>query len=299
MAIKSLQEILDKSRNKESKVLAVAAAEDKHVLQAVKQAIVSDIIKVILVGDREKILVIAYDITFDISDIEIIDERDYADSCKTAVALVRDGKADFLMKGIVDTGTLLKAVLDKETGLRMGGVLSHVAFFETKFYHKLLCITDAAMNIAPDVDTKVEIINNAVEACLRLGIENPKVAALAAVEHVNPKMQATIDADKLKQLNAEGIIKNCIVDGPLALDNAISKEAAMHKGIKGEVAGDADVLLVNDINVGNVFYKSLNFLGGAVSGAVIMGAKVPIVLTSRADSETSKLLSIAVAAAME
>jgi phosphate butyryltransferase len=171
--------------------------------------------------------------------------------------------------------------------------------FETPNYHKLIAVTDAAMNVAPELSEKIHIVNNAVELFNRLGISKPKVAILSAVELVNPKMQATIDAALLKVMNNRGQIKNCIIDGPLALDNAISKEAAAHKGIISDVAGDADILVTHDINTGNVLYKSLNFMGGAVSAAVIMGAQAPIVLTSRADSEISKKLSIALAAAME
>ena len=296
--MKSLKEVLEKAKHNKSKMLVVAAAEDNHVLEAVKQAVLDNIINVILVGDKEKILTISKEIAFDLNDIEIIDEQNPENSCSLAVDLINSGKADFLMKGLVGTAVLLKAVLDKENGLRKEELLSHVAFFETKYYHKLLCITDAAMNIEPKLEAKAGIIKNAVQACLGLGISKPKVSAVAAVEFVNPKMQATVDAAELKAMNQRGNIKDCIVDGPLALDISISKEAAHHKGIESEVAGDADILLMHDINVGNVFYKSLNFLGGAVSGAVIMGAKTPIVLTSRADSQESKLLSIAVAAAM-
>lgn len=296
--MKSLKEVLEKAKHNKSKMLVVAAAEDKHVLEAVKQAVLDNIINVILVGDKEKILTISKEIAFDLNDIEIIDEQNPENSCSLAVDLINSGKADFLMKGLVGTAVLLKAVLDKENGLRKEELLSHVAFFETKYYHKLLCITDAAMNIEPKLEAKAGIIKNAVQACLGLGISKPKVSAVAAVEFVNPKMQATVDAAELKAMNQRGNIKDCIVDGPLALDISISKEAAHHKGIESEVAGDTDILLMHDINVGNVFYKSLNFLGGAVSGAVIMGAKTPIVLTSRADSQESKLLSIAVAAAM-
>jgi len=296
--LKSLKEVLEKAKHNKSKMLVVAAAEDKHVLEAVKQAVLDNIINVILVGDKEKILTISKEIAFDLNDIEIIDEQNPENSCSLAVDLINSGKADFLMKGLVGTAVLLKAVLDKENGLRKEELLSHVAFFETKYYHKLLCITDAAMNIEPKLEAKAGIIKNAVQACLGLGISKPKVSAVAAVEFVNPKMQATVDAAELKAMNQRGNIKDCIVDGPLALDISISKEAAHHKGIESEVAGDTDILLMHDINVGNVFYKSLNFLGGAVSGAVIMGAKTPIVLTSRADSQESKLLSIAVAAAM-
>ncbi len=296
--MKNLNEILEKAKQNKSKTLVVAAAEDKHVLEAVKQAVLDNIIELILVGDKKKILSISKNIKFSLKNIKIIDEQNPDISCTKSVDLINSGEGDFLMKGLVGTAVLLKAVLDKENGLRKEKLLSHVAFFQTKYYHKLLCITDAAMNIEPDVKAKARIIQNAVNACLGLGISKPKVSAIAALEFVNPKMQATVDAAELKAMNKKGEIKNCIVDGPLALDISISKEAAKHKAIKSEVAGDADILLMHDINVGNVFYKSLNFLGGAVSGAVIMGAKVPIVLTSRADSEESKLFSIAVAAAM-
>jgi len=296
--VKNLNEILEKAKQNKSKTLVVAAAEDKHVLEAVKQAVLDNIIELILVGDKKKILSISKNIKFSLKNIKIIDEQNPDISCTKSVDLINSGEGDFLMKGLVGTAVLLKAVLDKENGLRKEKLLSHVAFFQTKYYHKLLCITDAAMNIEPDVKAKARIIQNAVNACLGLGISKPKVSAIAALEFVNPKMQATVDAAELKAMNKKGEIKNCIVDGPLALDISISKEAAKHKAIKSEVAGDADILLMHDINVGNVFYKSLNFLGGAVSGAVIMGAKVPIVLTSRADSEESKLFSIAVAAAM-
>ena len=202
------------------------------------------------------------------------------------------------MKGNVSTGPLLKVVLDKEKGLRKGATLSHVAFMETPYYHKLLCVTDAAVNVAPEFKDKVEMINNAVEAFHKLGNEEPKVAVIGAVEVVNPKMEATEHAALLTLMNRRRQIKGCIIDGPLALDNAVSKEAADHKGIISDVAGDCDIILTPDINGGNILYKSLNFLGGATAGAVIMGAMVPIVLTSRSDSEKSKLCSIALAAAM-
>ena len=299
MEINKLSQIVDKAKNKESKVLVVAAAEDLHVLQAVKKAKDENIVNAIFVGDSTKIEDYAKQIDLDITDIEIIHEIDVVKSCKTAVNLVRQGRGDILMKGLVSTGILLKAVLDKESGLRKGGLLSHVALFETAHYHKLIGITDAAMNVEPNVVEKAHIIENSVELFNRLGIEKPKVSVLAAVELINPKMQATVDAGTLTTMNRRGQIKNCIVDGPLALDISISKEAADHKGIISDVAGDADLLLAHDINVGNVLYKSLNFLGGANSAALIMGAQAPIVLTSRSDNETSKMLSIALAAALD
>ena len=220
------------------------------------------------------------------------------ESARIAVSMVKSGEVDILMKGFVSTGALLKAVLDKDNGLRKGKILSHVAFFESPHYHKLLCVTDVAMNMEPDFDTKIHILNNAVEACHNIGIEIPKVAVVAAVEVVNPKMEATVHAAMMKTMSDRKQFTGCIVDGPLALDNAVNKEAAHHKGIVSEVAGDCDVILVPNLEAGNMFYKALNFMGGATVAAVIMGASVPIVLTSRSDSGLSKMYSIALAAAM-
>ena len=243
---------------------------------------------------------IAQAIDFDLSDVQIVhNDKGPNVSAQIAVSMVKSGEADILMKGFVSTGGLLKAVLDKENGLRKGKILSHVAFFESPHYHKLLCVTDVAMNMDPDFDTKVHILNNAVEACHKIGIEIPKVAVVAAVEVVNPKMEATIHAAMMKTMSDRKQFTGCIVDGPLALDNAINKEAAHHKGIVSDVAGDCDVILAPNLEAGNMFYKALNFMGGATVAAVIMGAAVPIVLTSRSDSESSKMFSIALAAAMD
>ncbi len=294
-----LSELTEKAKSKTRRKIAVAAAEDEPVLKALKTAVEEGIVTPILVGKKTEIERIAKSIDFDLSGIEIINnEKSPAVSAQLAVVEVKKGNAEALMKGFVSTGTLLKAVLDKENGLRKGGVLSHVAFFESPYYHKLLCVTDVAMNIAPDFDTKVAILNNAVEACHRIGIENPKVAVIAAVETVNPKMEATIHAAMLKTMSDRKQITGCIIDGPLAIDNAVDKHAAEHKGIVSEVAGDCDVILVPDIEAGNMFYKALNFLGGASTAAVIMGAAVPIVLTSRSDTDKTKMLSVALAAAM-
>ncbi len=198
----------------------------------------------------------------------------------------------------MNTGQLVKAIIDKEYGLLNGKLLSHIAFFESPYYHKVLCITDAALNISPDFEEKVAIVNNAVGVYHRLGVKNPLVAVLAPVETVNPKMEATIHASMLTQMQKRKQIEGCIIDGPLALDNAVSYEAAKHKGLNSEVAGNADILLAPDLNAGNMLYKSLNFLGGAVCAAIVAGASIPVVLTSRADQDKSKYLSIALAVAM-
>lgn len=299
MEIKSLSTFIDIAKQKITRKLVVAAAADEPVLMAVKNAYSEGIIIPILVGDVSLIKKIAKEIGFDISKIEIFDEPDAIKASIKAVSIIKEGKAEILMKGLVATGPLLKAVLDKENGLKKGAALSHVAFFESPYYHKLIAVTDAAMNVYPEFNDKVDMLNNAVEVFHKLGISNPKVAVVCAVETVNEKMPPTVHAAMMTMMNKRGQIKGCIVDGPLALDNAVSKEAAHHKGIKSEVAGDADLILTPNIESGNILYKSLNFLGGAVTAAVIMGAKVPIVLTSRADSEKSKMLSIALAAAME
>ena len=264
----------------------------KALLEATKEGIVTPL----LVGDQRKIERIAQSIGFNLKGIELIDNREEATlSARIAVSIIKSGEADFIMKGFLSSGNLLKAVLDKETGLRTGQLLSHVAFFESPYWHKILCVTDAAINIAPGLDAKVQIIQNAVKACRAIGIEKSKVAVAAAVEIVNPKMEATVHALQLKEMNERGELKGCIVDGPFAIDIAVNREAARHKGIGGVVAGDCDVILAPDIEAGNMFYKALIFLGGSSTAALVMGAAVPIVLTSRADDERSKLLSIALA----
>lgn len=295
MVLTQLQDILEKASKTIPVKVSVAAAEDKNVLEAIKKATNNNIISPILVGDKKKISKLLSEINFHIKDEDIIHTINTQIAVEKATELVAERKAAILMKGLVSTGVLLKAVLKDEYKLKKGGLLSHFAIFESPYYHKLFGITDAAMNISPNLHEKVHLLNNAVEVFRKLGIDEPKVAVLCAIETVNEKMCATMDASLLSTMNKRGQIKNCIVDGPLALDNAISREAALHKNISGEVAGDADILLAPDINSGNILYKSLNFLGGSSSAAVIIGAKVPIVLTSRSDNEKSKLMSIALA----
>ncbi|NOQ26230.1 MAG: bifunctional enoyl-CoA hydratase/phosphate acetyltransferase [Bacteroidales bacterium] len=298
MIYKSLNDIISIAKGKKTRRLAVAAAGDKPVLEAVKKAYLEGIIIPVLVGNKSEIEKISKEIDFDLSNIEIHEELNPAISSIKAVALIKEGKADILMKGLVSTAPLLKAVLDKDHGLRKGSTLSHFAFVESPYYHKLIGITDAAMNIVPDINEKVSIIKNSVEVFHRLGIENPKVAVVGPLEVVNPKIESTTHAAILTVMNNRGQIKGCIIDGPFAIDNAVSKEASEHKGIVSEVAGDADILMVPDLNSGNMLYKALMFMGGSTSASVIVGAKVPIVLTSRADTDKSKMMSIALAAAM-
>jgi len=295
---KSLEDLLELAKKRGPKKVSVAVAQDKDVLSAIKNATESKIAEPILVGDKEKILEIAKELQFDLSGIEIINEKDGALACRIATEMVSSGKADVLMKGLIDTSVIMKQVLDSEIGLRTGKVISHVAVFDVSTYHKVFIVTDAAMNIAPDIYQKKEIIENAVELAKSLDIERPKVAVLASKEKVSPKMEATIHAKELADMNRSGEITGCLVDGPFALDNAISKESAKLKGINSEVAGDADILLVPHIDAGNVLYKCLSFLANAKSAGLIVGTKSPIVLTSRADNEESKLNSIALAVLM-
>ncbi len=297
--IKNFAELVEMAKTKETRRVAVAAAADKPVLMALKQAMEDGIAMPVLVGNKEEILRIGGAIDFNFDGVEIYSENNPKKSAVKAVELIRENKADILMKGLVSSGDFLKAILNKENGLRKSGTLSHVAFFESPNYHKLLGLTDAALNVEPEFHEKVAILKNAVEAFHKLGIDTPKVAVIGAVETVNPKMLPSTDAALMTMMNKRNQISGCIVDGPLALDNAVSAEAAHHKGIESEVAGEVDLVCTPDIYSANIMYKTLNFLGGAISAAVIMGATVPVVLTSRSDTDQSKLMSIALAAAME
>lgn len=298
MTLSKLSSFSARASRKNKQTIAIAAANDKEVLLAVKQAVEQQTVSPLLFGNRQQILQLLEEITLSLPDKNIIEAESPQDAAKQAARAVADGKAQIIMKGLVSTGDFLKAIIKRKLGLIDGGLLSHIAFIESPAYHKLLCITDAAMNIAPDFNDKIKILQNAIKTYSQLGISEPKAAAIAAVETVNPRMEATVHAAMLERMNKRGQLNGCILDGPLALDNAISKEAARQKNIGGPVAGDADILLLPDINTGNVLYKSLNFLGGSKSAALITGAKVPIVLTSRADNHDSKFFSIALATAL-
>ncbi len=294
--IKTMQDIVKRAQLLEKKTVVVAVANDEHVLEAVHMAMLDNIIQAILVGDEAEIKQIMFNLNMDIDDYQIIDIPDPVLACEESVKMISQNMADILMKGMVDTAIILRAALDKEFGMRTPNRISHVSVMEIPTYHKLLLMSDGAMNIAPDVEIKQEIIENGVAIAHALGIKIPNVGCIAAVEKVNPKMQATLDAQELILRNQNDRIKGCIVGGPFAMDNAINKEAAIHKGITDPMAGDVDFLLMPQIESGNVFYKSMMFLGNAKSASVIAGAKKPIVLTSRADSKESKYYSIALAA---
>ena len=293
---KNFEDLLVKVNEISKKKVAVAVAQDEPVLEAIKLAKEKGISDAILVGDKKEIKKIADKIGMDLSDYEVVNEENVTKASLEAIRLVSTGKADMVMKGLVDTATFLRSVLNKEVGLRTGKLMSHVSVFEIEGIDRLILLTDEAFNTYPDLKGKVQILNNAVGVAHACGIEFPKVAAVCAVEVVNQDMQATIDAALLAKMNDRGQIKGCIVDGPLALDNALSVEAANHKGITGEVAGKADIVLLPNIETANVMYKTLTYTAKTRNGGLLVGTSAPVILTSRADSFETKVNSIALAA---
>ena len=292
---KSFEELISKANQKTLKKVSVSNAQDEPVLQAVKAAKEQNIATAILVGDEAKIREIAASIDMDLTDFEIINEPDTEAAALKAVELVHNGKADILLKGLLETKTFLKSVLNKEVGLRTGKMLSHVCVFEIEGINRLLFFTDVAFNTYPTLADKVNIINNAVEVAHACGIECPKVAPLCAVETVNPKMQPTVDADNLTKMYEGGDFKGCQIYGPLSMDLAIDPEAAVHKGVTNPVAGHGDILLFPNIDAGNITYKILVRTAKVKIGNVLVGTSAPVVLTSRSDDFQTKLNSIALA----
>ncbi|WP_139905817.1 phosphate butyryltransferase [Clostridium thermarum] len=294
--VKNFDDLLAKVKSGQIKKVAVAVAQDEPVLEAVKAAQEQGIAEAILVGDESAIKKVADKIGMDLTKFEILHEPNDIKAALKAVELVSKGQANMVMKGLVDTANFLRAVLNKEVGLRTGRLMSHVAVFEIKGFDRLIFLTDAAFNMYPDLKAKIDILNNAVEVAHAVGIDTPKVAPVCAVEVVNPDMPATIDASILSKMNDRGQIKGCIVDGPLALDNAISEEAAKHKKVGGPVAGKADILLLPNIDAANVMYKTLTYTSESRNGGILVGTSAPVILTSRADSFETKTYSIALAA---
>lgn len=292
----NFDDLFEKLKEVKKKKVAVAVAQDLPVLEALKEATSKGIVEGILVGDKHEINKIAAEIELDLTEFEIVNEKDPKKAALEAVRLVSTGKADMVMKGLVDTATFLRAVLNKEIGLRTGKLMSHVAVFDIEGYDRLLFLTDAAFNTYPDLKAKVQIINNSVTVAKACGIDLPKVGCICAVEVVNQDMAATIDAALLAKMNDRGQIKGCLVDGPFALDNAISEEAAHHKGVHGEVAGRADILMLPSIETANVMYKTLTMLSKSKNGGLLVGTSAPVILTSRADTFEVKVNSIALAA---
>ncbi len=300
--MRTLEELVELARKKGAKRVVVAGAQEAEVLAALEDGRKSGFATGILVGDPEEIKTTAEKVGVDLANYEMVEEKDLKKTASVAVEILKRGDADVLMKGLVSTSDFMKAVLNKETGLldrSSKRLLSHVAVFEIPAYHKLLIITDAAINIAPTLEEKIEILKNAVEVAHSLEIENPKVAVVGAVEKVNPgKMPATEHAAILSMMNRRGQIKGCLVDGPFGFDNAINKKAAETKKIDSEVAGDADIILCPEIETANVLYKTLQYFANASCAAVVAGTPVPIVLTSRADPHKTKFDSLALGVLM-
>jgi phosphate butyryltransferase len=291
--VKNFDEIKNSVGSGKRKNVAVAMAQDADILKALVKAHQQGMADAILIGSGNELEHIAVNAHLDLKDFEIREEQDEHKCVQQAVRLVREGAAQVLMKGLCSTAAFLKGILDKENGLRSGKILSHLAIFESPAYHKLLFMSDAAMNISPGLSEKIAITENAIQAAHDLGYENPKVALLSAVEKVNAEgMPSTADAAIIAKMGERQQIKNAVIDGPLALDNALSRHANAVKGLKSPVGGDTDICIVPNIESGNIFYKLLTILGNAKVAGVITGAAAPVVLTSRADSDESKLLSI-------
>ncbi len=297
MELKNFKELIAKVQNNDSKKrVAVAAAHDEHTLEAVFRAKNDKLVEPILIGDKIKIIEILQKLSIEFDEDNIINTDSDTEAAEKTVALINEGKADFIMKGKLQTADLLKAVVNKEKGLRTGNVISHVTILEIPAYHKLVAVTDGGMMMYPNVEEKKQIIENVVDVFLSLGYECPKVAVLAAVETVNPKMPETVDADILKKMNQNNEIKNCIIEGPISVDLTFNKESAKIKGYESPITGEVDILIAPNITTGNIMSKAiLEFANGTMAG-MIVGAKVPIVLTSRGATAEEKYLSLVLSA---
>ena len=298
MVVKNFEELISKVKGyPQAKRMVVAAAGEEHTLEAALHARKEGIVTPVLVGDKAKIVEILTKLGESVPEEDIYDVPDVVEAAEKSVALIREGKGDFLMKGYLDTSVLLKAVVNKENGLGKGGVMSHFTMFEVPGAEKILVAVDGGMVTYPTLEQKKAIIENTVGVLHAFGYENPKVGVLACVEKINPKMPETVEADALKQMNLNGELTGCVVEGPISYDCAMSKEVAELKGFKSEVAGDADVLVAPNIHAGNIMGKMLTITVGARMAGFIVGAKCPIVLTSRGSSADEKYMSIVVSAA--
>jgi phosphate butyryltransferase len=291
--IRSFNELKATARARGPRNVAIAAANDKEVIFAAHDAEAQGFAKCILVGDRLKIERTAGEQDINISNMLVIDEPVPKQAARKVMELVSTGQANIAMKGRVETGDFLRAALDKQFNLRIGRLLSHVAIFEIPGFDRLVFVSDAGVVVAPTMEQKIEIVQNAIDVARSLGIEMPRVAVLAATEMVNPKIPNTMDAANLSKMAERGQIVGGVVDGPLALDNAISVEAAAIKGITSEVAGKADILIVPDIEAGNVLAKAITYFARGSMAGIVKGARSPLVVASRADPHETKLVSMA------
>ena len=297
MEFKNFDGLIEKLKSKSSLArVAVAAAHDEHTLEAVFKASKDGIVEPVLIGNKTKIMEILAHLNVKFNENKIIHVENDAEAAEKSVELVNQGRADFIMKGKLQTADLLKAAVNKEKGLRTGKGMSHVAILQIPSYHKLIAITDGGMMMYPNAEEKKQIIENAVDVFLAMGYEKPKVAVLAAVENVNPKMPETVDADILKKMNLSGEIKDCIVEGPISFDLTMNKESAKVKGYTSPVTGKADILVAPNITSGNILCKAIIELAQGKMAGMIVGAKVPIVVTSRGSSSEEKYLSLVLSA---
>ncbi len=295
--MKNFQELIDSLGSSAKKTLVLAAAHDHHAMEAVIDAHVKGIIDYVLVGDRSSILAIGEELGHKVEADRIIDASTDEESAAKSVELIRQGKGDFLMKGKLQTATLLSAVVNRETGIRTGKLMNHFTLLEVPTYHKLLALTDAGMVISPDLEAKKNMILNCNSVLAKLGCAKPKIAVMTAVETVNPKMPETVDGAELKAQCANGELGDCIVEGPISFDLTFSKESAEIKGYESPVTGDVDLIISPNLVAGNMLCKSLLYMAGAKMAGCIIGAKAPIVLTSRGATSEEKFLSIVMCAA--
>ena len=298
MILKDFKQLRQLVESVDKRTVAVVAAHDAHTLEAVLKTKDEGILDHILIGKKDEIIKIGNELGYDVSHDVIIDSDTDEDAVTKGLDLIKTGGADFLQKGILQTSTLLKGVVNKENGIKARDTLSNVALLDIPAYHKVVGLTDGGMVMYPTLEQKKDIIDNAVEVYKALGYDNPKVAVLCAVETLNPKMPETVDAAELKKMNQEGIIKGCVVEGPISFDLALDPEAAKIKGYESPVAGDADIIIMPDISAGNLTSKALTVLGGAMMAGIVMGAKCPIALNSRSAAFEEKYYSLLACAYM-
>ena len=291
--IKNFKELINKIKEKEPRTVVVIKAEDKEILKAAIGAEKEGIARFVLIGEEEKIRDLGKELGNNLSNFNILNYKEEKKALIEGLRLIRSGTAHILMKGKISTSALLKGVLNKETGLRGKRILSHCMVAKIPSYDKFIFVTDGGMNLNPDLKMKIDIVNNTVEFARKFGIEKPKVAALSAVETVNPDLPETIDGATLSKMSQRGQIKNCIIDGPISLDLAFSKQSARIKGIKSPIAGDSDIFLVPGITAGNILGKSIIYIAQQEAGGIILGAKAPVVMLSRSDDAALRINSIA------
>jgi len=296
MPIRSFQQLKYEATWVGPKRVVVVAAANTELLEACREAQTSGMARCVLVDERQSLTRLAEASQIDISDMTLLDIPDHEEAAKTVMGMARAGEADVVMKGTLETATFMRAALDRDNGLRVGRLLTHVAVFEIPGFNRLLLISDAGIIVAPDIYQKIVIVQSAIEVAHKLGLEQPKVAILAASELVDPKIPSTVDAANLSKMAERGQIRGGIVDGPLALDNAISETSIAIKGIQSPIAGQADILIVPSVEAGNLLAKAITYFGHGEMAGVVVGGCAPLVVTSRSDSHTTKLVSIALGA---